>query len=250
MSQFPQALKGWRTARRFSQMELAMEAEVSTRHLSFLETGRAQPSREMIGRLSEALQLPLDARNQLLTQAGFAPRYAGRQWGSEDMAPVRAAIAHMLDNHMPYPAIALDRVWSVRQMNGAARRLYGHFGVGEGDSLLDLMMSESLPALVENWPDVAHHAAVRLRSESLAQGGIEELDRAAAYLSGFERDMTGATGPVVPLVFRLGQMRLAMFATISQFGTPEDVILEDLKIELYFPLDEESGAILRNLSDS
>jgi transcriptional regulator with XRE-family HTH domain len=177
MDRFPRTLKAWRTARRLSQLDLALEAEVSARHLSFLETGRARPSREMIVRLGDALLLPLNARNQMLTAAGFAPRYVGRAWEAEEMAPIRKAIDLMLARHDPYPALAFDRLWTVRQMNWAAQRLYGMFGVGVGDSLLDLLMSGRIATGVENWPEVARHAAARLRTESIAQGGVAELDR-------------------------------------------------------------------------
>ncbi|MEL6792989.1 MAG: helix-turn-helix transcriptional regulator [Pseudomonadota bacterium] len=248
MSQFPQTLKTWRAARRFSQMDLAMEAQVSPRHLSFLETGRAQPSREMIGRLSEALDLPLDARNQMLANAGFAPRYAERRWESEEMAPIRRAIDLTLTHHMPFPGLAVDRLWTVRQMNEAAARLYGQFGLGIGDSLLDLMTSDHLPPLVENWPEVARHGAARLRTESAAQGGVAALDRVADYLARVEGVTDAPPDPVIPTVLRMGDARLSMFATISQFGTPADVTLSDLKIELYFPMDDASEAILRALA--
>lgn len=250
MSQFPQTLRAWRTARRFSQLDLAMEANVSTRHLSFLETGRAKPSREMIARLCDALQLPLDARNQLLTDAGFAARYPGRQWDSDEMAPIRKSIDYLLANHMPFPGLAVDRLWTLRKMNGAAARLYAHFDMGVGDSLLDLMTSERLPPAVDNWPDVARHAATRLRTESIAQGGLPPLDRVADYLSRVDGSGDTSPGPVIPTILRLGPLRLAMFATISQFGTPEDVTLDDLKIELYFPMDNASEQIMRTFADA
>ncbi len=250
MSQFPESLRAWREARRFSQLDLATEAEISTRHLSFLENGRAKPSREMIARLGEALQLPLDARNQLLIHASFAARYPSRRWDSDDMAPIRRAIDLMLVHHHPYPGIAVDRLWTVRHMNEAAALLYGQFAMGVGDSLLNLMMSDQMPQVVENWPDVARHASARLRTESITQGGVAELDRVADYLSGFDSSTSQPLGPVVPTILRLESGRLQMFATISQFGTPEDVTLDDFKIELYFPVDEASDSLLRSIASS
>lgn len=183
MSTFPESLKIWRKTRRCSQLDLALEANVSSRHISFLETGRARPSAEMILRLGEALSLPLTARNQMLTQAGFAARYPARKWDAADMAPIRAAMEHTLAGHAPYPAIALDRLWTVVRMNAPTRMLFAPLNVGEGDSMLDLVMSDALPPLVENWPEVAHHSAQRLRTESAAQGGVAALDRAANHLS-------------------------------------------------------------------
>lgn len=249
MMPFSEALRTWRRTRRFSQLELAVEANVSARHISFLESGRARPSPAMIGRLGDALQLPLAARNQMLTLAGFAVRYPGRQWNADEMAPIRAAVDHMLLRHAPYPALAVDRMWRVMRLNAPARMLFGTLGVGEGDSLLDLMLSDVLPPLVENWPEVAQRAAQRLRTESAAQGSIAELDRAAMQLSLVPGATKLPAGPVVPTIFRLGTMRLSLFATIAQFGTPDDVTLDDIKIELYFPADAGSDAALRALAN-
>ncbi|MEM7546534.1 MAG: helix-turn-helix transcriptional regulator [Pseudomonadota bacterium] len=248
MSAFPQSLKTWRQTRRFSRLDLALEADVSARHISFLETGRARPSQEMVARLGEALRLPLDARNQLLSHAGFAARYPGRNWQTADMAPIRRAVDHMLTGHAPYPALALDRRWIIKGMNAQARALYGLLGVGDDDSLVDLMVSDSLPPLIENWPAVAHHAAQRLRTESMAQGGVAELDAAAAHLSRVARPLDRGLEPVVPTILNTGTVRLSMFATIAQFGTPEDVTLDDLKIELYFPADEPTALALRQMA--
>ena len=250
MSTFPESLKTWRKVRRCSQLDLAVEANVSSRHISFLETGRARPSPEMILRLGDALGLPLAARNQMLTQAGFAARYPARRWDAEEMAPIREAMEYTLAGHAPYPAIALDRLWTLVRMNGPAKMLFAPLSIAEGDSMLDLLMSDALPPLVENWPEVAHHSAQRLRTESAAQGGVGALERAADYLSKATPPETPAAGPVVPTIYNLGPMRLSMFSTIAQFGAPEDLTLDDLKIELFFPADEATGVVLRQLAGS
>jgi transcriptional regulator with XRE-family HTH domain len=247
MSEFPETLKTLRNARRFSQLDLAVAADVSARHICFLETGRASPSREMVGRLSDALRLPLATRNQMLNHAGFASRYPARKWDAAEMAPIRAAIAHTLTAHAPYPAIAIDRLWTILKMNGPAEKLFGLLGIAEGVSLLELIMSDRLFSLIENWPDVAHHSAQRLRTESAAQGGVPALDRAAEKLANVPHSEDCNLGPVVPTIFRSGPLRLALFATIAQFGTPEDLALDDLKLELFFPADEETEIILRSL---
>ncbi|WP_420863299.1 helix-turn-helix domain-containing protein [Algirhabdus cladophorae] len=248
MNDFSTTLKTWRAARRYSQLDLAMQAEISARHLSFLETGRARPSREMVERLGEALELPLVARNEMLTHAGFAVRYATRDWNDEAMAPIRRAVSRQLERHMPYPGVAVDRVWTIRQANPAAIALFAPFGVGVGGSLLDLMMSEILPQVVENWPEVAHQAALRLRTESAAQGGIPEFVEAIQYLTAAASACAPTSKPVVPTVLRMGEQRLSMFATISQFGTPEDLLLDDLKIELYYPMNEATVQIFETLA--
>ncbi len=248
MTEFSHSLKTWRQARRFSQLDLALEAEVSARHISFLETGRARPSREMIARLGEALGLPLGAQNTLLTHAGFAARFATRDWDADEMAPVRAAVEHMMDRHAPYPAIALDREWRLIRLNGPAQMIYGMLGLSKGDSLLELMVSDTLRGIVANWPEVAHHTALRLRTESAALGGVSVLDKAAAALSQVPRRGTLPTGAVVPIVLEMGTLRLSLFGTIAQFGTPEDVTLDGLRIELFFPADTATRLALAHLA--
>jgi transcriptional regulator with XRE-family HTH domain len=249
MTTFPGTLRTWRKARRLSQLDLAGEAGVSARHISFLESGRSRPSPEMIGRLGDALALPLDARNQMLTHAGFAARYPGRAWDDAEMEPIRKAFSYMLEAHAPYPALAVDKLWTVMALNAPAATLYGMLGVGEGDSLLDLMMSDTLPPMIENWAQVAQHACQRLRTESAAQGGVPALDRAADHLGRVPRPRGLTTGPVIPTILNTGTMRLSIFTTIAQLGTPEDVALQDLKIELYFPSDDASASLLRQLAD-
>jgi transcriptional regulator with XRE-family HTH domain len=245
MTDFPEALREWRRTRRFSQLELATEADVSARHIAFLETGRARPSPAMIGRLGDALRIPLAARNQMLTLAGFATRYPGRQWDATEMAPIRAALEHTLERHAPYPGIAIDRLWTVVRLNRPAQTLFAQIGIVEGGSLLDLMASDELPPLIENWPEVAHHAAQRLRTESAAQGGAPKLDRLADKLLKVPGVGQKPIGPVVPTIYRAGTMRLSLFAIVAQFGTPEDLALDDLKIELFFPADPETEQALR-----
>lgn len=248
MSDFPQTLKTWRKERRFSQLELAVEADISSRHLSFLETGRANPSPSMIMRLGDALQLPLAARNQMLTHAGFAARYPGRKWNAEEMGPIRAAVEHTLHAHAPYPAIALDREWDILKMNKPAETLFGALNISQGQSLLDLLVSDEVQMIIENWPEVAHHVVQRLRTESAAQGGLEKLDNVANLLAKVPFSKNDKTGPVMPTIFRLGDMRLSLFGTVAQFGTPEDLTLDDLKIELFFPADESTEQTLRIMS--
>ena len=248
MTQFSDALKTWRKARRYSQLELAHEADVSSRHLSFLETGRANPSRDMIQRLGEALNLPLAVRNQMLAQAGFAARYPQRDWSSEDMAPIRDAVDYVLRQHAPYPAMAVDRHWTILQLNPPAEALLGMIGARVGVSLLDLVLEETVQQMIENWPEVAHHTAQRLRIESASRGGDPRLDAAIEALSRFPPPDTETVGPVSPTIYRAGDLRLSLFTTIAQFGTPEDLALDDLKIELFFPADADTAAALAALS--
>jgi len=250
MAHFSESLKTWRKMRRFSQLDLAGEAGISSRHLSFLETGRSNPSRDMISKLGDALDLPLAARNQLLAQAGFTARYPQRGWDSKDMSPIRAAITHMLKQHAPYPAIAIDRHWTIMQMNAPATHLFSLIGARVGVSLIDIVLDPQVQDMIENWPEVAHHSAHRLRTESASRGGDERLDAAVAALTRTPLPSTPLTGPVIPTVYRTGDLRLSLFTTIAQFGTPEDLALDDLKIELFFPSDDETEAALRALSNA
>lgn len=250
MTQFSDALKTWRKARRYSQLELAHEADVSSRHLSFLETGRANPSRDMIQKLGEALSLPLAVRNQMLAQAGFAARYPQRDWSSDEMAPIREAVDYMMRQHAPYPAIAVDRHWTILQMNAPAELLLGMFGARVGLSLLDLVLDPSVQSMIENWPEVARHTAQRLRVESASRGGDPRLDAAIEVLSQVPAPDSEPIGPVIPTIYRAGDMRLSLFTTIAQFGTPEDLALDDLKIELFFPADDDTATALAALGAS
>lgn len=245
MNAFAKNLKSWRGARRFSQLELANRANVSARHLAFLETGRANPSRDMIARLGDALDLPLAARNELLINAGFAALYPSRHWDAEDMAPVRAAMDYMLDRHAPYPAFALDRHWKILKMNPPAERLFSVLGAQPGTCLIDLMRQAQTQDSIENWPDVAHHLAQRLRTESAANGHIPAFEAAALEFASLPLPKRSPGSPVVPLIIRVGQTRFSLFSTIAQFGTPEDLTLDDLKIELFFPADAATESRLR-----
>jgi transcriptional regulator with XRE-family HTH domain len=243
----------WRRTRRLSQLELASEAEVSPRHLAFLETGRSRPSRQMVLRLADVLTLPRGEQNGLLAAAGFSPQFPVLPLAAEEMAQVRQAMGWMIDRHAPYPALILDRLWRIVAMNGPARRLFGPAGFDDGTSLLAAMTDPVLfAALIENWVEVGHHTALRLKMESARAGGIAELDRAAASLAAdpqIAAHQPRATGrAILPTVYRMGDTRLPMFSTYAQFGAAEEVALSDMKIELMFPADAAAEAMLRGLA--
>lgn len=252
MHSFPTALRNWRRFRRLSQLQLATEAEVSPRHLAFLETGRARPSRGMVLRLAGVLGLPQGEQNGLLAAAGFSAQFPSLPLAAEEMAEVRRAMGWMIDRHAPYPALILDRLWRIVALNRTADRLFGRAGLVEGSSLLDALADPQLfPSLIENWVEVGHHTLLRLRAESARAGGIAGLDRAVAALAAepaiaaFQPGTTGRA--VLPTVYRIGGTRLAMFSTYAQFGSAEEVALSEMKIELMFPADAEAEAVLRSL---
>jgi len=252
---FGDMLRDWRRRRRMSQLELGLVAEVSARHIAFLETGRSRPSRAMVLRLSEALDVPRAARNPLLTAAGFATAYRKREPSDDEMAPVRMAIRWMLERHAPYPAIAIDRHWHLADINAPARLLLGAVGLGAGDSLLDaLTLGSPLAQAIESWPDLARHMLARLRTESAYLGGDEVLDRAAARLAeqgaGMGSEPTGALPAVVATRYRIAGVTLSLMSTIAQFGSAEDIALADLRIELMFPADEATRLALEQMASS
>jgi transcriptional regulator with XRE-family HTH domain len=246
---FGDVLKEWRGVRRLSQLDLGLAANVSARHISFLETGRAAPSRSMVMQLSETMQVPRAARNTLLKAAGFAEAYRNRNLDEADMKPILAAVEWTLSRHDPYPAFAFDKHWTLLRMNEQAGRLLGSAGIQPGDSLLEAFLhSKKLRGAIDNWAEVAKHLIARLRSEDAQLGGDPVLNGAANELA---NDVTlqlsteaGTLSAVVPTRYRFGGQILSFFSTIAQFGTAEDIALADLKIELMFPADEETRNLL------
>lgn len=248
---FGSLIRGWRHQRRMSQLDLAMIANVSARHISFLETGRANPSRSMVLALAESLGVPRATRNVLLNAAGFAQTYRARDLDDDEMASVREAMDWMLDRHCPYPAMALDRHWRLKRTNAVAATLLEGMALSIGDSLLDALADGGAFAeALLNADEVAHHLARRVRTESAHLGGDPLLDRAASRLSAVPdegaSDTHDAMPAIIPARFRFGDQVLSLFSTIAQFGSTEDIALADLKIELMFPADEGTRAALHS----
>jgi transcriptional regulator with XRE-family HTH domain len=246
---FGSLISSWRQQRRMSQLDLAMTANVSARHISFLETGRANPSRSMVLALSESLGVPRATRNVLLTAAGFAQTYRARDLDEDEMVSVREAMDWMLERHCPYPAVAVDRHWRLKRTNAVAAALLQGMQLGVGDNLLDaLLEGGAFAEALLNAGEVAHHLARRIRTESAHLGGDALLDRAATRLSTMSAesspDAHDAMPAIIPARFRFGDQVLSLFSTIAQFGSTEDIALADLKIELMFPADDSTRAAL------
>lgn len=251
-------LRTWRQRRRLTQLDLSLVADVSARHLSFLETGRANPSREMVLALAEVLEVPLRERNVLLTAAGFAPGYTQRSLDAPEMGAVRAAVEQVLAGHEPYPALAVDRYWNIVSMNRAAAVL----AAGVDPSLLGpppnvyrmTLHPRGLAPRIANFAEVAHHLLARLRHDAAVSadpdlaGLLDELERYPTV-----RELPRATvhhgAVVVPVRFRHPRGELAMFTTVATFGTPVDVTVDELALETFFPLDAETAARLGALAD-
>ena len=252
-------LRTWRAHRRFSQLGLALAAGTSARHLSFLETGKAQPSREMVLRLAERLDVPLRTRNEMLLAAGFAPEFPERSLDSAALSAARRAIELVLEGHLPFPALAVDRHWNLVSANAAATGLL----TGVAASLLVppinvLRVSlhpEGMAPRIVNLAEWRVHVLERLRHQGEATGDPElkrlesELaEYPAPAMSPAERDRVGDY--VVPMVLRTETGTLSFFSTTTVFGTPRDVTLSEIAIEAFFPADHETARALSSISAS
>jgi transcriptional regulator with XRE-family HTH domain len=246
---FGAMLKHWRSQRRLSQLDLGHIANVSARHIAFIETGRSKPTRAMVLTLADALEVPRAARNDLLNAAGFASVYRSSSLTDTDIVAVRAAIDWSLARHEPYPALALDRHWLLVGANATAAELLGQVGVAVGSSLLDALAPGSqLQQAIENWPTTARYLAMRLKTESRHLGGDPILDTAVSRLAVDAHGSIGAAAerlpPFATTDLKIGAHTLSFISTIAQFGTAEDIAIADLRIELMFPADEATRSLL------
>ncbi len=254
---FGELLRDWRTRRGYSQMRLAMDAEVSTRHLSCLERNKANPSREMVLVLGSALELPLRERNDLLAAAGFVAAYSESAYESEPMAPIRQAIDLILAAHDPFPAIVVDRSWRVRQVNGGAAQLFtrllGHLPSPGMNAMEALFDPAALRSTVVNLDEVGHAVIARLvedaRRDQVVAELLERLE-SRGWLDAAWRRPGPAPTILVPLHFRGAGIEARLFTTLTTLGTPRDVSAQELRIESYHPMDESTATALRSLQDS
>ncbi len=262
-------LREWRQRRRMSQLELACEAEISTRHLSFVETGRSTPSREMLLELAERLDVPLRERNRLLTAAGYAPVYAHRPLADPALRPAREAIELVLAGHEPYPALAVDRHWSMVHANAAVAPLLD----GVDASLLVAPVNvlrlslhpRGLAPRIANLREWRAHLLLRLQRDIDASADAalgQLLDELRAYpveidevpeavrraRAGHDASSQWPPGSaIVPLRIAVGDTVLDFFSTTTVFGTPLDVTLSELAIESFFPANAETAERMRGV---
>ena len=251
-------LREWRQARRLSQFSLALEAEVSARHLSYVETGKSQPSRDMVWRLADALDVPLRERNALLVAAGYAPEYRESSLATPEMAPMRKAIDFILQQQEPFPALVTNRTWDVLMTNHAAVQLFAVFRGApprHGNVLDQVFDPEDMRPVLGNWEEVASYLIRHLHEALAASPGDEKLrvlrDRVLRYPDIPDRWRTREPGalplPLLTTVFRKDELELAFFSTLTTFGTPRDVTLDELHIECMFPIDEATAGRCRKL---
>lgn len=246
-------LKEWRQRRRMSQLDLALEAGVSARHLSFLETGRSKPSREMVLHLSDQLEVPLRDRNQLLLAAGFSPAYVERPLDAPEMTPVREALDRILKGHEPYPAVVVDRWWNLAAANAGialfTAEVAPHLMEPPVNALRVTLHPEGMAPRIANLPEWRAHLLDRLRRQ-VAVTSDERLAALLAELSDYPGGEASLAphepGIAVPLRVTVQGAELSFFSTVSTFGTAVDITLAELAIEAFFPADEATSDYLLN----
>jgi transcriptional regulator with XRE-family HTH domain len=263
-SPFGRLLRDWRALRGMSQLALATEAGVSPRHLSFVETGRSQPSREMVLRLAETLDVPLRERNALLSAAGFAAVYRESGLGAPEIEPIERMLAFLLERYEPFPAFLLDRATNVLRTNRAGLGVFAPFVI-DADvwraSPLNLMRltlhPDGLRPFIVNFEEVAGAMLVRLAREAAVAGEGDPLAalvdevRAMPGLPETVRapDLTRSPSPILAVHLKRDDFELRFFTMLTTLGTPQDVTLQDLHIESFMPADAETEARLRVLGE-
>ncbi len=253
-------LREWRASRRLSQLDLALEADISTRHLSCVETGKAQPSRELLARLAHVLDMPLREHNALLVAAGFAPVYPESDIRTPAMSQVRGAIEAILRQQEPYPAFLLNRHWDILMANDAALRVNRFVMRGKESAHANMLRQFFDPLdfrqVVANWDEVAGNLIHHLHNEVAASPSDARaralLDEVLAYpdvpARMRVRDLGAAPSPLLTTVLRRDEHELRFFSTITTFGTPRDVTLDDIHVECCFPVDDATAALCRSLA--
>ncbi len=262
MPTFGTLLKHWRQARRMSQLDVALEAEISSRHLSFVETGRSQPSRDMVLLLARVLEVPLRSRNELLTAAGYAPIYRETALDAPEMAQVRRALDFMLRQQEPYPAMVLDRHWNILRTNTAMQRFIGYFlddtatpVVGPPNAMRLTCHPQGLRPFIVNWEATAAALIQWLHRDLLRTDSTETrnlLDEILAYPDIPHQwrtiDLAASTAPFLAIELRKGESEFNFFSFLTCLGTPYDITLHELRIECFFAADEATEAALRRLT--
>ena len=262
---FGALLRYWRNARGFSQLDLSATAEVSARHLSFLETGRARPSREMVMQLSAALDVPMREQNSLLRAAGFSDAYAEPELGEGLDPQLRGMLERMLAQQEPYPLIVMNSHYDVVQMNGAALRLFGHAlgeraqGLAVRPNLPRLVFDpEGLRPLLVDWDSCARYMLLRLQREILQRPADLALKQLMSSMCGYAGvpanwrvpDLEQPSHATFNFQVELAGVRYAFSTALTVFNSPQSIAAEELRMESYFPLDDVTDALCRRLAES
>ncbi|MGX1165188.1 transcriptional regulator with XRE-family HTH domain [Bradyrhizobium sp. USDA 372] len=247
-------LRGWRTRRSLSQAELAFEAGISIKHLSYVETGKAAASRDILLQLASALDLSLRDRNALLEAGGFARQYGERDLSAPELAEARRAIDLLLSRHEPFPAIVTDRRWNVMQANRAASRLMSMLLGPERmqrplNHMRMFLAPDELKPFVENWPIVAAALLARARHEAMAAPLDEALQSTWRELMRLPQlpaptEDNSVPGPLCEVCLRKGDVGIGLVGAVLTLGTPQDVTLQELRVEMFMPVDAASEGAL------
>ena len=270
---FPGLLRYWRGKRGYSQLALSLAAGVSQRHISFLESGRARPSREMVLALAERLGVPLRQRHRLLLASGFAPAYSENALAAPNMQMVRQAISLILSKQEPYPAVVLDRFWHLVDANDAYRRMLKQLlgrrqpATLEGDGgRINLMLAvfdpDGLWPVLENARQVGRYLLRRVWQELQVHAHDQTAREIFRRIAEWHPDMVGPGGvllgeddpaeglpaPVLPVVVNAGHFRASLFSTLTTLGIPQDVTLQELRIECFYPADDATRELFEALA--
>lgn len=262
-SEFTDSLRQWRRSRKMSQLELSLAANVSQRHVSWLETGRSHPSREMVLRLSEAMDVPLRLRNDFLKAAGFANVYSENSLAEPAMETVRSILMDMLKHHEPYPAFVLDRHWNIKLQNQAAHGLLHAAGdpqifwdaVGD-DGEHNLALLTVHPAgfrkFISNWDDVVGEFMQRLRKEAVDTSDplvMARYEQLLGFVDLPEEHSARDLLPMLPIDIALGDLKLSLCSVISTFGTAQDITANELRVETFYPADEPTAQFFQQAAN-
>lgn len=264
-SAFGRLLRQWRARRRLSQLDLAVEAEVSSRHISFIETGRAQPSREMVLLLADVLDVPLRDRNELLIVAGYAPLYRETSLDTPVMTHLHRALDFILHQQEPYPTLVLDRHWNVLKINEGCARVQAYFldpvavaQLGPPNAMRLMFHPQAFRPYIVNWEATAASLIQLLHRDALNGFGDDEIQALLDELLSYPdvprhwraRDPNASPVPFLAIHFRKHDLDLQFFTTLTSLGTPYDITLQGLRVESFFPAAEETEAALRRLKGS
>jgi transcriptional regulator with XRE-family HTH domain len=247
--QLGELLRYWRRERGKSQLDLSMDTGISQRHLSFVESGRSAPSRDLLSIVCDALNIPLRERNVLLLASGYSPQYSEISMDAEQMAIVTRAVDRMLQQHEPHPALVLDRHWNVVRTNEAAPQFFGSFIDLENRpkprNLLDLMFDPAgMRPFVEEWEKVATGLLQRVRREAVGQVLDAELQELLKRLREYPgvaglKTLSAPQSPVLPITFRRDNQLFSYFSLITTVGTPQCITAQEMRVECMFPTDAE-----------
>ncbi|WP_371398030.1 helix-turn-helix domain-containing protein [Fretibacter rubidus] len=248
-STFGQILKHWREARRYSQLALSVEADMSSRHLSFLETGRSKPSRASVLRLARTLDMPRASVNEALKAAGLSAEYSALALSATELAPAMDAIDLILKNHAPMPAIVIDEAWMIVGGNPPAMAMIDVLPFAGSLCIVDALLNDDPDApIFLNWETIAVWTLLRLQNEATKAGADSAVAALYQRFSTHPRlkDANQASfsdyGPVLTMRCRLGDMELSLFTMIAEFSTVQDITMNETRVELFFPADEATKA--------